>query len=608
MAPTYFRLRTMTDLPMVVLDYETKKIENGAPLPAPVGCAILDPLAYPEGHYFSWGHPEGNNCTEEEFKAYLETIWDRRWLTQNGVGFDVPIAERMMSHLPRRDPLITDDTLFAAYLHNPHAASLKLKDLANDWLGIPPDEQRDLNQWIIANVGCKPSETGAYISEAPFALAAPYAIGDCTRTIALWNHVWPLIQSMVEPYQREQKLGKILAEIRDLGVRCDIRRLATDYLTAMQKLGKLDSLIRGRLSAPDLSIDSDAELGAALVNAGFTGFLKTAKSGKDSMSKLSLEAALESDPDLKLMLQCRATYATMTGTFMWPWLQYAKNNGGRIHASYNQVRNPEGYGTRTGRLSSSGPNFQNVFKKIEYNGGLDYFGDPFPEMRSYLLPEEGHIWVTGDFKNQEPRLAAHFEDGAFMQAFKENPDMDPYLFLCDVAGMPHSQRKTAKGIYLGLLYAMGVAMLADKLGISAAEATTLRNIIKASIPDIVALDYSCKKRFKNGLPIVTLGGRYYFCEPPGNGRTWDYKALNTLIQGSAADETKEAMVYAQAQLLARCPGSRLLGTVHDEYSVSCLPHQVEEVYKIIQESANALPCDVPMLMGISHGNNWAEAA
>lgn len=597
----------MTTEPMVVLDFETKKIENGAPLPQPVGCAILDPLYYPEGYYFSWAHPEGNNCTLEDFTSYLKTIWHRLWLTHNGVGFDGPVAEQMVPEMGPRDPLLTHDTLFASYLHNPHARSLKLKDLANDWLGIEPDEQRDLNQWIVANVKCKPSEAGAYISEAPFALVAPYAVGDCTRTLALWNHVWPLISNMVGPYQREQRLGAILAEIRHLGVRCDVRRLATDYLTSMQKLGKLDSLIRTRLNAPDLSIDSDAELGAALVAAGFTGFLKTAKSGKDSMSKLSLESALESDPDLQLMLKCRATYATLTGTFMWPWLEYAKINGGRIHASYNQVRNPEGYGTRTGRLSSSGPNFQNVPKEIEFNGGLDYFGEPFPAMRSYLLPEVGHKWVTGDFKNQEPRLAAHFEDGAFMQAFKDNPDMDPYIFLCDVAGMDHSKRKTAKGIYLGLLYAMGVAMLADKLGISPAEATTLRNIIKASIPDIVALDCSCKKRFKNGLPIVTLGGRYYFCEPPSNGRTWDYKALNTLIQGSAADETKEAMVYAHAQLLARCPGARLLGSVHDEYSVSCIPEQVEEVYKIIQESANALPCDVPMLMEINHGDNWAEA-
>lgn len=588
--------------PMVVLDFETDAIEDGAPLlPAPAGCAVIDPLAYPEGYYFAWGHPEGNNCTKEEFGEYLKSIWHRRILTQNGATFDIPIAAHHFG-LPDRDPLLTDDTLFASYLHDPHARSLSLKDLADDWLGIPPDEQQDMYDWLVANVGCPRSKAGAHIAKAPVRLVGPYAIGDCTRTLALWEYVSPLIKDMDEPYKREILLGPILSEIRNIGIRCDVRRLATDYLVAMRKLGELASLIRARLSKPDLNVNSDAELGAALVEAGFTGFLKTAK-GKMSTSKLSLDIVLEADPDLRSMIRSHATYSTLTGTFMWSWLQYAKANGGRIHAGYNQVRNPEGFGTRTGRLSSSAPNFQNVPNNL----GLDYWDEPYPVMRSYLLPEEGHEWTCGDFKNQEPRLAAHFEDGAFMEAFNEDPMLDPYLFLCDVAGMPHSKRKQAKAIYLGLLYAMGVAKLADKMDIPEAEAAILKNMIKASIPDIVRLDNDCKRRFKTGLPIKTLGGRFYFCEPPTGHQRWDYKALNTLIQGSAADQTKEAIIYAYYELKKRCPGARILGTVHDEYSISHKPEHREEVCRIMQESASALPCDVPMFLDIFTGGRWSEA-
>lgn len=599
---------------MVTLDFETEAIENGAPLlPKPVGCAVLDPLLYPQGHYFSWGHdahitvpgePDENNCTFEEFGAYLKSIWHCELLTQNGATFDVIIAEHWFS-LPVRDPLLTHDTLFAAYLHNPHARSLSLKDLAEDWLGIPPDEQQDMYDWLISHGFCNTkSQAGAFIARAPVRLVGPYAIGDCTRTVALWEYVRPLIADMLEPYQREIKLGPILSEIRNVGIRCDVRRLAEDYLTALRKLGELDALIRHRLNEPALNIASDRELGEALVKNGFSKFIKTEKTGANSMGKASLEQALEEDPELQKMIRSRGILSTLTGTFMWPWLEYARKNGGRIHAAYNQVRNPDGFGTRTGRLSSSGPNFQNVPNEFDDD---DYFGDPYPIMRSYLLPEEGHEWTCGDFKNQEPRLAAHFEDGAFMEAYNANPDMDPYIFLCDVAGMPHSKRKQAKIIYLGLLYAMGAALLAEKMGISLTEATTLRNIIKASIPDIVALDQRCKRRFQTGMPIKTLGGRFYFCEPPSGNRRWDYKALNTLIQGSAADETKEALVYAHAQLKLRCPGARILGTVHDEYSVSHLPEQRSEVYSIIRESANALPCDVPMLMDIFTGSRWSEA-
>src|SRR5690606_2757043 len=132
-----------------------------------------------------------------------------------------------------------------------------------------------------------------------------------------------------------------------------------------------------------------------------------------------------------------------------------------------------------------------------------------------------------------------------------------------------------------------------------------RNIIKANLPDVVELDKDCKARFRHGLPIKTMGGRLYYCEPPSNGRSWEYKALNTLIQGSAADQTKEAMVYIKPYLDKL--GARLLETVHGEISVSCKPERVESVNKLMQLAANALTCDVPMVMDINSGATWAEA-
>src|SRR3546814_17415200 len=89
------------------------------------------------------------------------------WLTHNGLTFDVPVAEHHFG-LPKRDPMLTHDTLFMAYLHNPHARSLSLKDLANDWLGIPPEEQQEMYDWIMKNTDCPSRKTcGAYISAVP---------------------------------------------------------------------------------------------------------------------------------------------------------------------------------------------------------------------------------------------------------------------------------------------------------------------------------------------------------------------------------------------------------------------------------------------------------
>src|SRR5215510_14223087 len=135
---------------MHTADFETKAISPTGPvLPKPVGLSIQGPDG--TGRYYAWGHPEGNNCTEEEAKDALADIWDQPIITHNGCGFDFPVAEHWWG-LPPRPAETSHDTLFLAYLNNPHAASLHLKDLAYTQCGVPPDEQRDLYDWIVRNV------------------------------------------------------------------------------------------------------------------------------------------------------------------------------------------------------------------------------------------------------------------------------------------------------------------------------------------------------------------------------------------------------------------------------------------------------------------------
>ncbi len=576
---------------MITLDFETKPIEDGCPLlPEPVGCAIRDA----EGHseYFSWGHPINNNCTKEEFGEVLKLYWGGEILTQNGATFDIPIAEHWFN-LPKRDPLLTHDTLFASYLLDPHARSLSLKDLAVDWLGMSKDGQEAMNDWIMANTDCRSrKQCGAYISQVPGDIAGKYACDDVEMTYRLWEYCKPkVLPLMQEAYERELRLAPILADIQNRGVRCDVERLRADTILATTTLHDLDAQIRKALQAEHLNIDSNADLVDALKANGHDNFLLT-PTGKVATNKDSLDQALVNAPELRALLKKRATYATLVGTFMVSWLEYADKNGGTIHAAYNQVRNPDGFGTRTGRLSSSRPNFQNVAGNL---------GDEYPLLRSYLLPEEGHVWVCADFKNQEPRITAHFEDGALAAQYQKDPTLDPYMFVAELCGI---DRKPSKAILLGLIYAMGAATMAEQLDATQEQVTIWRNMIKAALPDVVQLDYDCKRRFQMGLPIRTLGGRQYHCEPPKNGRRFEYKALNTLIQGSAADQTKEALIYVHSQLQ---DGERILGTVHDEISVSCTPERVPSIIQILADAANALPCDVPMLMDTHFGANWAEA-
>src|SRR5690606_13402099 len=110
------------------------------------------------------------------------------------------------------------------YLHDPHARSLSLKDIAADWLGIPPDEQQEMYDWIVANVpGATRRTAGAYISETPVSLSGPYAVGDVVRTKAVYEYVAPLVlPTMQEPYDRERRLAPVLVDIRNRGIRCDV--------------------------------------------------------------------------------------------------------------------------------------------------------------------------------------------------------------------------------------------------------------------------------------------------------------------------------------------------------------------------------------------------
>jgi len=567
---------------MITIDIETAAIEQFKPLlPKPVGIALRWETG--ESEYLSFGHPTGNNSTWAQAEELLQLIWHREMLTHNGTTFDIPVLQHWFE-LPPRAPLLTHDTLYLAFLNNPHATSLSLKDLANDLCHIPPTEQRELQDWILANTSCKSrARAGGFISEAPAELVGPYAIGDVERTYALWQHFQPVRESMREPYERELRLAPILVGMRNKGVRIDVPKLQADAVDAETELEVLDAKIRDVLQTPELNIDSDAEVIASLQAQGFTGFEKTA-TGKDSAAKTSLDGALESDPALRAVLSRRTELSTLLSTFIRPWLVQSASTG-RVHPAYNAVRNPDGYGTRTGRLSSSEPNLQNV---------------P-PVMRQYVLPELGHDWVTGDFKSQEPRLAAHFEDGVLLEAFQNTPELDQYLWIAEIAKVT---RKQAKTIFLGLLYSMGVIKLAGQLGIGEGEANLLREKIRATLPGIMSLNRQVIGRFKCGQHIKTLGGRIYHCEPSKDGRSFEYKALNVLIQGSAADQAKEALIYVQSKLEH---GERIIGMVHDEISVSCRPGRTAAIKQVLQQAALALPCDAPMLMDCGEGSNWGEA-
>jgi DNA polymerase-1 len=571
---------------MFVIDIETRAIVKGAPtLPEPVGIALRSPNG--ESVYYAFGHPDGNNSDWDEAKRVVSGLWGQPLLTHNGCAFDLPVLQKWFN-LPPRHPLLNHDTMLLAYLNDPREPSLSLKDLTD----LPATAQSELHDWIMRNTACRSrKKAGAHIWQAPGDLVGTYACADVEMTWQLYRKLQGVRFKMPEAYDRERRLAPILANLQHRGVRVDVERLTTDINHYRTVKAAVEQDLLDELG--DFNLDSNEELVYALQAAGYTDFLLT-ETGKPSVSKASLQLALAGRLDLLQRLTRRSQLCTVLGTFMEPWLEIAEANGGRLHPSYNQTRNPEGFGTRTGRLSSSHPNLQNV---------PGHLADGLPVMRSYLLPEEGHVWITGDFKAQEPRIAAHFEDGKLLKEFQDSPELDPYEYV--MGHVANLGRKPAKTIFLGLLYGMGLASLAESLKVTEYKASELREAVRFAIPGIVAMDKDIRQRLRQpDGHITTMGGRRYTLER-SKDRDLAYKGTNALIQGSAADQTKEALIYVQALLL---PDERILSTVHDEISVSAPVERVNDIAQMLQEAANALPCDCPMVMSVKHGNTFAEAS
>jgi hypothetical protein len=184
--------------------------------------------------YWSWGHPTENNCKFEDAKeCLLNAIDGKEWLGHNS-QFECAVLRKYFGYVPK--PLEVHDTTFMLFLTDPYAATFSLKPSAERILGIPPEEQDAVRDWILAHVpGATTSKDSpmfwaAFICKAPGKLVGRYAEGDTERTVGLATHLWPIIESreLVGAYEREQRLAPILSESSCRGVRLDGERLASD--------------------------------------------------------------------------------------------------------------------------------------------------------------------------------------------------------------------------------------------------------------------------------------------------------------------------------------------------------------------------------------------
>lgn len=571
--------------------------------------------------YLAFGHPTGNNCTKAEALRRVREVAKTHRPVFHNSAFDVEVLAsdgvRVGEH---------DDTMVMAFLSDPGARSLGLKELAEERLGIPPDEQTVLRDWILAHVPeakKKPSTWAAHICRAPGPLVGAYARADVTDTLGLLDLYGPDLRrrGMWASYEREMAVLPVKLAMEAGGIRVRQAKLRRDMGPFQQLRDELEARIRRRLRVGrTFNVDSGQQLADALLQRDLlTEVLRTKPTkshpeGQVRTGRDVLEANC-SDKRLVDLLSMHGVLGTYLNTFMRKWLEQAARNDGYVHPSFHTTRSADdwgGHGARTGRLSSSDPNFQNIPNNIAgavnervllmLAKELARLGVEFIGMRDYLSPDEGCVFIRRDYSQQELRILAHFEEGAFLRMYLEDPSMDAHDAVQELVRRDTGvlyDRKYIKNTNFGILYGMGAPRLAQRLGIDVREARALKRAVMRAIPGIDRVIKQLEKAARRGESYRTWGDREYFCEPPAwvdddeggkRKRTFEYKMLNYKIQGSAADCTKVGMVQTHDRLTK----GRLVLQVHDELLASVPKGHEREQMRIMREAMEDVGFRVPM--------------
>ena len=448
----------------------------------------------------------------------------------------------------------------------------------------------------------------AEMYKLPALYVGAYAEKDAELTLALWQELKKEIayQDIESIFKLETELFPCLVDMRFLGVRVNEEQAAVEKKLLVEQEKQLLLQVKHQTNV-------DVQIWAARSIAQVFDKLKlpydrTLKTEAPSFTK----NFLSNHPHeiVKKIAQAREINKAHT-TFIDTILKHS--HIGRIYAEINQLRGDNG-GTVTGRFSYSNPNLQQVPARNKDLG---------PRIRSLFIPEEGHRWGCFDYNQQEPRLVVHYASlqnlygvGDVLDAYKEG-NADFHAIVADMADIP---RKQAKTINLGLFYGMGKNKLQAELGVNKERAEELFSQYHSKVPFVKQLMDNVMCRAQDSGKIRTLLGRlcrFHLWEPnqfgihkamsheaalrehgPGIKRAYTYKALNKLIQGSAADMTKKAMIDLYKQGII--PHIQ----VHDELDISVKDDK--QVKQIIEIMESAVKLEVPNKVDYESGENWGK--
>jgi len=519
-------------------------------------------------------------------KIFHNAMYDVTWIKAMGLNINGRII----------------DTMIAGSLINENRFSYTLDSMGKEYVGFGKNETNLKDAARDWNIDPKKD-----MWRLPAMEVGTYAEKDAELTLKLWQRLQQELtsQDLWTVFTLETDLFPCLIDMKFKGVRVNMQR-ASDIKEELIKKEKI------ALQNIKKQVGFDVEIWAAASCAKAFDKVKLPydKTDKGNPSFTKNFLATHPHPLAKSITQARELNKAHT-TFIDTIIRY--EHRGRIHADINQIRSDQG-GTVTGRFSYSNPNLQQVPARNKDLG---------PMIRSIFIPEEKCDWGCFDYSQQEPRILVHYASldnfrsvDTIIESYK-NADADFHQAVADMANI---ERKQAKTINLGLMYGMGKNKLMAELGLQVEAAEKLIKKYHENAPFVKQLMDSVSRRAQDSGRIRTIGGRvchFDLWEPttfgvhkslphtqalreygPGIKRAFTYKALNKLIQGSAADMTKTSMLALYKEGIV--PHIQ----VHDELDISV--QNPEQASKIIEIMEAAVDLQVPNKVDYEKGKNWGE--
>ncbi len=491
---------------------------------------------------------------------------------------------------------ITFDTMIASFLLDPLARSHSLDSLAKALLGHEMIPITDLigkgkNQITIDQVDTR--------------RVCEYAAEDADFT---WRLMEVLSRQMtgshVEPLFRdtEMPLVEVLAEMEHNGIALDTKLLSDLGDSMSGRLIELQYTVQ-QTAGHQFNIDSTKQLAVVLFDEQGLGVVKKTKTGRSTDHEtLETLAARSENPIPRLVLEYREL-AKLKRTYIETLPKMVCPRTGRVHASFDQI------GTVTGRLSSSDPNLQNIPVRTETGRQI---------RDAFVVADPDSVLLSADYSQIELRLLAHFcQDAALVEAFRSGEDIHRTVaaevngvLLVDVTP---TQRSAAKAVNFGIIYGQSAFGLARSLGIPVSDARRFIDTYFKRYPGIRSFIDDCIARAKRtGYAETILGRRRPIQELQSRNRQQvsfgERIAVNTVVQGSAADLIKRAMIDIHRAYKAGEHPARMLIQVHDELVFEVPKRHLDDTAALIREKmAGAIELDVPVVVDIASGRTWAEA-